>query len=98
MFPPAGSLSAQSIDQQWATNVLGHFHLTNLLVPLLARSSRTEAGFPRVVNTSSSGHWLLSSSGGINFDSLKVPEGETNPLDTYRLYGQSKLVRIISVI
>lgn len=93
MFPPAGSLSAQSIDMQFATNVLGHFHLSNLLVPLLSKSTRKADGFPRVVNTSSSGHWLLASSGGVVFDSLKVPEGKDNTLDIYRLYGQSKLVR-----
>lgn len=93
MFPPAGSLSAQGVDLQFATNVLGHFFLTNLLVPLLDKSAFKADGFPRVVNTSSSGHWLLASKGGILFDTLKVGEGEPNPLDVYRLYGQSKLVR-----
>lgn len=95
MFPPPGSLSAQAIDLQFATNSLGHHFLATLLVPLLRRSPHPEAGFPRVVTTSSSGHWLLASPEGIVWDSLKVPEGEVNPLDTYRLYGQSKLANVL---
>lgn len=97
MFPPPGTFSAQDIDLQWATNVLGHFHLTNLLVPLLEKSSHKAEGFPRVVNTSSSGHWLLTTGDGIQFETLK-PQGGKQLLDNYRLYGQSKLVRFSDLL
>lgn len=43
--------SRDGVEEHFATNVVGHFLLTNLLMPALKRSDE-----PRVVNLSSGGH------------------------------------------
>lgn len=45
------------IEMQFATNHLGHFLFTNLIMPRILRAAeKGEKGFPRIVNVSSRGH------------------------------------------
>ena len=70
-------------ELQFGTNHLGHFLLTNLLVPALI------AGAPsRVVNLSSGGH----RSSDILWDD---PNFEHQPYDKMTAYGQSKTANIL---
>lgn len=94
-FPPPGSLAPNKVDLQFQTNVLGHFHLVTLLLPLLLATPHSAQGYPRVMSTSSSGSYLLAPKEGICFDALKADPATGKlkvDLGPQKLYGQSKLV------
>jgi NAD(P)-dependent dehydrogenase (short-subunit alcohol dehydrogenase family) len=75
--------TVEGYELQFGTNHLGHFLLTNLLVPTLI------AGAPaRVVNLSSGGH----RSSDIHWDD---PNFEHHPYDKMAAYGQSKTANIL---
>lgn len=74
--------TADGIEQQFAVNHIGHFLLTNLLMPALLKSAA-----PRVVNVSSAGHALGTGDySDYNF--------ERRPYDWLTSYGQAKLANI----
>lgn len=76
-------LSADGFEMQLATNHLGHFALTGLLLPALVAVPNS-----RVVTVSSSAHRMVR---GINFTDI-------NSERTYRswgAYGQSKLANLL---
>jgi len=78
MVPPL-SRTAEGFELQFGTNHLGHFALTNLLLPDVTG---------RVVTVSSTGHRL----GTIDFDDL---DWERKPYKPWRAYGQSKLANLL---
>ncbi|PLB46463.1 short-chain dehydrogenase [Aspergillus steynii IBT 23096] len=79
--------SKQGIELQLATNHIGHFLLTNLLVPAL------EAAAPsRVVNLSSSGYRISH----FHFDDWNFSDGKT--YDGWTGYAQSKTANILFAI
>lgn len=81
MAPPR-SLTVDGFERQLATNHLGHFALTGLLLDRLLA-----APAPRVVTVSS----LLHRNGRIDFDDLQA-EHEYRP---FRAYAQSKLANLL---
>ncbi len=82
MAPPTRTTTGEGFELQFATNFLGPFALTNLLLPLLVRGKS-----PRVVTmTSSAAHFAA-----IDWDDLQS-EKRYSP---YRAYGQSKLADIL---
>lgn len=86
--PPLGSVSSQGIELQLATNCLGPFLFTQLLLPLLESTAADEAtpqGSVRVVWTSSQVMELSSPPDGIVMDELRWP-----PKDRTRNYTNSK--------
>ncbi|AVU77561.1 SDR family NAD(P)-dependent oxidoreductase [Pseudomonas sp. Fig-3] len=78
MAPPERGTSADGFELQLATNYLGHFALTGLLVPLLRQSQDA-----RVVSLSS----IAAARGTMNFNDLQA-EQQYQPLAAY---AQSKL-------
>ncbi|KAJ7743583.1 NAD(P)-binding protein [Mycena metata] len=102
MRSPPEMMTAQNHDLQFGTNVIGHFFLTELLLPALSKSSQ-ETGVPaRVVNTSSIGHRLLAPKLGVELDSLEAgPERDAwlkktgSSMSPWRLYGQSKMGNVL---
>jgi NAD(P)-dependent dehydrogenase (short-subunit alcohol dehydrogenase family) len=78
MAPPL-SRTADGFELQFGTNHLGHFALTNLLLPDIT---------DRVVTVSSTGHRF----GTIDFDDLNW---ERRPYKAWRAYGQSKLANLL---
>jgi NAD(P)-dependent dehydrogenase (short-subunit alcohol dehydrogenase family) len=78
MVPPM-SRTAEGFELQFGTNHLGHFALTNLLLPKVTR---------RVVTVSSTGHRI----GSIDFDDL---QWEHKRYKASRAYGQSKLANLL---
>ncbi|MBJ2346550.1 SDR family oxidoreductase [Pseudomonas sp. HB05] len=78
MAPPERGTSADGFELQLATNYLGHFALTGLLVPLLRQSDDA-----RVVSLSS----IAATRGAVNFDDLQSEQ----KYDPYAAYAQSKL-------
>ncbi len=80
MIPPLGR-TKDGFELQFGTNHLGHFALTNLLLPQF-----TGAG--RIVTVSSNAHWV----GRIDFDDLNWERKKYRP---WRAYGQSKLANLL---
>ena len=75
-------LTVDGFELQFATNHLGHYALTGLLLPALLRRPR-----PRVVTVSSIVHWL----GSIDFDNLMGEHG----YQPWTAYAQSKLANLL---
>jgi NAD(P)-dependent dehydrogenase (short-subunit alcohol dehydrogenase family) len=78
MIPPL-SRTADGFELQFGTNHLGHFALTNLLLPHVTG---------RVVTVSSDAH----KGGAIDFDDLNWERKRYRP---WRAYGQSKLANLL---
>ncbi|CAN7551917.1 oxidoreductase [Caballeronia sp. LjRoot31] len=85
MAPPKRLETADGFEIQFGTNVLGHFALTGLLMPLLERATVPER--PRVVTVASIAH----KRGCLNFDDLQ----STRRYSPMRSYQQSKLADLI---
>ncbi|KAJ7165742.1 NAD-P-binding protein [Mycena filopes] len=101
MIPPTDVLTAQKYDLQFGTNVIGHFFLTELLLPALTKSFEESKIPARVVHTASQVHQLAPGN-GVVFASLKGgPERDawlkkTGTLKSrWLLYGQSKTGNIL---
>jgi len=91
-------VTAQGWDMQFGTNVLGHFYLTKLLLPVLTETAKkAPAKTVRVVNVSSIGHYLGPTE-GIQWSTL-APGNDSiearKRLGSARLFGQSKLGNIL---
>ena len=78
MIPPLGR-TADDFELQFGTNHLGHFALTNLLLPRIRG---------RVVTVSSNGH----RAGTLDFDDLNW---ERRPYRAFPAYAQSKLANLL---
>ncbi|KAF3449261.1 hypothetical protein FNV43_RR09989 [Rhamnella rubrinervis] len=89
MFCPF-QLSEDGIEMQFATNHIGHFLLTNLLLNKMKDTARTTGVEGRIVNLSSIAH-LHTYQGGIQFDKIN----EKSSYSDKRAYGQSKLANIL---
>ncbi|XP_065628468.1 short-chain dehydrogenase TIC 32, chloroplastic isoform X3 [Quercus suber] len=83
-------LSKDNIELQFATNHLGHFLLTNLLLENMKKTSRKSGKEGRIVNVSSEGH-RFSYREGIRFDKLNDKSGYCS----FAAYGQSKLSNVL---
>ncbi|KAK8618103.1 hypothetical protein V6N13_115977 [Hibiscus sabdariffa] len=83
-------LSHDNIELQFATNHLGHFLLTNLLLETMKRTARESKREGRIVNLSSEGHRIVYTE-GIRFDQINDESGYFS----WFAYGQSKLANIL---
>jgi NAD(P)-dependent dehydrogenase (short-subunit alcohol dehydrogenase family) len=81
MMPPL-SRTVDGFELQFGTNVLGHFALTGLLLPLLDSSSNG-----RIVALGSVAHWC----GSIDFENLNAEKA----YGRWNAYAQSKLAAIM---
>ncbi|KAJ7921419.1 NAD-P-binding protein [Mycena leptocephala] len=101
MISPPEQLTAQNHDLQFGTNVIGHFFLTELLLPALTKSYEETKIPARIINTSSSGH-TFAPGDGMDFVSLKGgPERDAwvkkkgSFLGPWALYGESKMGNVL---
>ncbi|KAH9019371.1 NAD-P-binding protein [Lactarius hengduanensis] len=99
MNTPIDHVTTQGFDMQFGTNVLGHFYLTKLLLPVLtATAKKNPAGTVRVVNVSSIAHQQYGAPEGIRWATL-APGNDSleasKKLTSIKLYGQSKLGNIL---
>jgi NAD(P)-dependent dehydrogenase (short-subunit alcohol dehydrogenase family) len=86
MAPPRRHETADGLELQFGTNVVGHFALTGLLLPLLERSAATQPG-PRVVTLASIAH----KRGHLALDDLQSLRGYS----PRGAYYQSKLADLV---
>ncbi|KLO08982.1 NAD-P-binding protein [Schizopora paradoxa] len=90
MIPDMKELTKQGYDLQCGTNVLGHYYLTTLLLPILQATGKSSPpGTVRVVTTSSSGSFMFPGP-DIDYDTLRSGKARDNT-GNQRLYFQSKL-------
>ncbi|XP_052210709.1 short-chain dehydrogenase TIC 32, chloroplastic-like isoform X2 [Diospyros lotus] len=89
MAPPF-MLSQDNIELQFATNHLGHFLLTNLLLKIMKTTAHESQKEGRIVNVSSDGHWFAYRE-GIRFDKIN----DESSYNSLYAYGQSKLANIL---
>ncbi|XAR50947.1 Very-long-chain 3-oxoacyl-CoA reductase [Bertholletia excelsa] len=89
MFCPF-QLSEDGIEMQFATNHLGHFLLTNLLLDNMKKTAQATGIEGRIVNLSSIAH-LHTYEGGILFEKINDQESYSDK----KAYGQSKLANIL---
>ncbi|KAG8659166.1 short-chain dehydrogenase TIC 32, chloroplastic isoform X2 [Manihot esculenta] len=83
-------LSQDNIEMQFATNHVGHFLLTDLLLETMKRTARESNQEGRIVNVSSEGHRFAYRE-GIRFDKINDESGYIS----FSAYGQSKLANIL---
>jgi len=83
-------LSQDNIELQFATNHLGHFLLTNLLLETMKKTARESNKEGRIVNLSSEGHRFAYRE-GIRFDKIN----DESRYNSIYAYGQSKLSNIL---
>lgn len=89
MMPPF-TLSADKIELQFATNHLGHFLLTHLLLDTMKKTVRDTKREGRIVNVSSTAH-RYSYRQGIRFHKINDEQSYSK----YLAYGQSKLANVL---
>jgi NAD(P)-dependent dehydrogenase (short-subunit alcohol dehydrogenase family) len=103
--------TAEGIEAQFGSNHIGHFLLTNLLMPqLLAAAKSNPSGATRVVNLTSLGHRLSPVRfHDYNFEGKEIPDEEKppanlpsmfhgtdgQPYNGYIAYGQGKTANIL---
>ncbi len=80
------SKTADGFEQQFGTNHLGHFLLTNLLLPALRRGAPS-----RIVSVSSRGHHMSP----VVFDDLQF---ERRPYQNWLSYGQAKTANVLFAV
>ena len=85
MAPPL-ERTAEGFEMQFGTNHVGHFLLTNLLMPLVEKGER-----PRIVNLSSRGHHF-------DFVHFDDPNYEKREYEKWAAYGQSKTANILFAV
>ncbi|XP_022737568.1 short-chain dehydrogenase TIC 32, chloroplastic-like isoform X2 [Durio zibethinus] len=83
-------LSHDNIELQFATNHIGHFLLTNLLLETMKNTACKSNREGRIVNVSSEGHRFAYRE-GIRFDKINDESGYYSMF----AYGQSKLANIL---
>ena len=87
MAPPKRIETADGFELQFATNVLGHFALTGLLMPALERAAADSADPPRIVTIASIAH----KGGKVHFDDLQ----SARSYSPKGAYNQSKLANLM---
>ncbi|XP_026378991.1 short-chain dehydrogenase TIC 32, chloroplastic-like isoform X3 [Papaver somniferum] len=85
-------LSQDNIELVFATNHLGHFLLTNLLLDTMKNTARKSNIEGRIINVASGLHWLSSYGEGIRFDNINEQITRRHILWSY---AQSKLANIL---
>ncbi len=83
ILPAERTLSVDGIEMTFATNILGSFVLTNLLIPLMKQSAPA-----RIVMVSSGGMYARK----LNADDLQF---EQEPFDGVLAYAQTKRAQVI---
>ncbi|XP_042507553.1 short-chain dehydrogenase TIC 32, chloroplastic-like isoform X2 [Macadamia integrifolia] len=84
------TLSKDNIELHFATNHLGHFLLTNLLLETMKSTACESKNEGRIVNVASEAH-QRSYPEGIRFDRINDKSG----YGSWQAYGQSKLANIL---
>ncbi|XP_008658240.1 short-chain dehydrogenase TIC 32, chloroplastic-like isoform X2 [Zea mays] len=89
--------SCDGLELHFATNHIGHFLLTNLVLENMKSTCRDTGTEGRIVNVTSAGH-VMTYPEGIRFETIRDPSGcksAVRSLNDFIAYGQSKLANIL---
>ncbi|XP_037423531.1 short-chain dehydrogenase TIC 32 B, chloroplastic-like [Triticum dicoccoides] len=91
------AVSEDGVEMTFATNYLGHFLLTELLLPTMADTARASGVQGRVVNVSSTVHaWFAADAGDDGpLAYLSRVTRKATPYDPTRAYALSKLANVL---
>jgi len=90
--PPIAQVTKQNCDMQFGVNVLGHYHFTRLLLPVLFAGAKSSGdGKARIVNTASSSHLLTN---GLWWDTFEDGPARKKK-SAMDLYNQSKFGNVV---
>ncbi|KAK0205285.1 NAD(P)-binding protein [Desarmillaria ectypa] len=92
MLAPMDMLTKQGYDLQFGTNVIGHFHFTELLLPALIAAA-TPSDKARVITTSSSANYM----GTLDFN-IWVDSPARSKKASGDLYVQSKHANVVFAV
>ncbi|KAK9466098.1 hypothetical protein V1512DRAFT_34139 [Lipomyces arxii] len=93
MHSPAGSTTKQNLELQWGINVVAHFALHKMLIPILNKTAASEkSGTVRTVWVSSLMSFRSPKPYGINFEDVNYRS--TKGASSLK-YGQSKAAAVI---
>eukprot|EP01112_Ceratiomyxa_fruticulosa_P010367 TRINITY_DN2741_c0_g1_i1.p1 TRINITY_DN2741_c0_g1~~TRINITY_DN2741_c0_g1_i1.p1 ORF type:complete len:340 (-),score=80.20 TRINITY_DN2741_c0_g1_i1:423-1370(-) len=88
------ALTPDGYEEQFGTNVVGHFALTKLLLPVLEKTAaENPPGTVRIINTSSKAHDMTPPD-GIHLEDITLQNSGLWFLE-WKRYGQSKLGNIL---
>lgn len=91
MVPPLEKVTDDGYDLTFGINVLGHFYLTKLLLPLMIQTSKSTGEKTRIVTTSSSGAELIK-----HLDFATFKDGQARKkAGVQSMYFQSKLANVV---
>jgi NAD(P)-dependent dehydrogenase (short-subunit alcohol dehydrogenase family) len=90
---PESTLSPQGIGTAFATNRVGYFVLTNILLPLIERTAAA-AGSARIMNISSSLHMVCQEL-DLSLVTSPTPTKSPSSFDSIWRYSCSKLANIL---
>jgi len=95
MSPPVDQmLTDDGYDLEFGTNVVGHFYLTNLVMPaLLAAAATSPDGTARVVNTASTAHWAT----GLDYNTFRDSPARRK-MNKWMRYSQSKTASLSFIV
>ncbi|KAF3902194.1 hypothetical protein ABW21_db0207744 [Orbilia brochopaga] len=91
MAPPTRLLSADGIELQFATNHIGHFLFTSLIMPKLvaAAAANPTKGATRIINVSSFGHGAHPVRfSDWNFEGGEVPDSEKGNAELLTVFNE----------
>ncbi|KAF4563006.1 hypothetical protein EYR40_007278 [Pleurotus pulmonarius] len=92
MYPPISQVTDDGYDMQFGTNVIGHFHFTQLLMPALVSAAQSAPDkHARIVTVSSWGHELWP---GLVYDTFTDGPARRK-CSTHYLYSQSKYGNVV---
>jgi NAD(P)-dependent dehydrogenase (short-subunit alcohol dehydrogenase family) len=80
----------KDVELQFASNHVGHFLLTNLLLPLFSAS-----GDARIVNVSSEGHAFVATTPLQSLAEINYAPGAGREYDEWEAYGMSKAANLL---
>jgi retinol dehydrogenase-12 len=89
MNTPIDRMTADGIDLQFGTNVVGHYLFTKRLMPLLIAGAEQSGTKSRTVHTSSSAMMFTDT---VDLDVMKDPVA-LKKLGSGKMYMESKFVR-----
>jgi NAD(P)-dependent dehydrogenase (short-subunit alcohol dehydrogenase family) len=94
MNVPVGSQTKQGYELQWGTNVVAHFLISQLLMPVLVATAKVAPkGSVRAVWVSSDGHINFSPApDGLDWEDLEKKKGSLSPMSSY---GQNKVGNVL---
>ncbi|KAJ6260752.1 hypothetical protein Dda_4981 [Drechslerella dactyloides] len=91
MAPPTRLVSADNIEIQFATNHVGHYLFTNLIMSkILAAAEKSTKGATRIINVSSFGHGANPIRfSDWNWEGGDVPDSEKGSVEQLQMFNES---------